>query len=46
MVDRLRKKRSSIRASTTKIISKIDDELGKETPDPDVLEELQWNNYC
>lgn len=40
MADRLKKKRTSVRASTTKIISKVDDELSKESPDPDLLEEF------
>ena len=40
MADRLKKKRASIRASTTKILSKVDNALSREPPDPDLLEEL------
>lgn len=40
MADRLRKKRDSIRGSTTKILSKVDNELSKEAANLDLLEEF------
>lgn len=40
MADRLTKKRALIRASTTKILSKVDAELSKEAADLERLEEL------
>ena len=39
-IDRRKKKRSSIRTAVTRLINKIDDELVKERPDHDALEEL------
>lgn len=40
MAGHLRKKRALIHASTTGILSKVNDELSKEAVDPDLLEEL------